>query len=273
MKRHIIALLATIATFSVCFAAASDDIIMEARSSAMQFSSIRIAKRIRLIVENRTDGNIVIRTSRRAMPHVALSVKDGVFLADVENSQELSRNDIIEVYIPNNKRLTSIKASQAASVTIHPQLAIDGELAIDASSASSILLSANAARVAINASGASRVELTTVCDSLRGDISSASALTLSGKCAQSNLKIGGASLLRASDFEADQLDLQVNSASSATAKARSCNIEANGTSKAKIECSEHLPASASSASSITYSGNCQLILESASGASSIKKQE
>lgn len=273
MKRYIIALLATIATFSVCLAAVSDEIVMEARQSAMQFGSIRVMKRIRLIVENRTDGNIVIRASRRAMPLVELAVKDGILTADVENSHLLQRNDVIEVYIPNNKQITSISTSQASSVTVRPQLSIDGGLSIDTSGASTVTLSANAARVAIDASGASRVELTTVCDSLRGDISSASTLSLSGKTAQANIKISGASLLRGSDFDADQLDLQVSSASSAIAKARSCNVEASGTSKANIECSEHLSASASSASSITYSGNCQLILESTSGASSIKKQE
>lgn len=249
-------------------------VIMKAVKSSMNFEKIEVSRCIKLIVEDRTDGNIVIRANEAIMPYVELTVAKGTLKAKLSDRCTVSRKfgDVVtEVYIPNNGRIRSIEASGAATVIVEPMLTTR-ELDLEASGASRIELKANADETDIESSGASKIKADisgTKCDI---DISGASTLTLSGSVRSGAIEVSGASKINASDMKFDSLSIEVCGASTAYVSATKCIVDASGASRADVYCDGVLSAEASAASSIRYSGDCRTNHLSSSGASSIKRK-
>ncbi|MBQ3026686.1 MAG: DUF2807 domain-containing protein [Alistipes sp.] len=248
-------------------------IVMEARRSAMDFNEIEASKAIRVIVEERTTGNIIVRAPQSDMPYVSLKVKDGTLHATLLSGVPVSRrsNLLAEVYVPYNGKINEITTSSAARVIVKPTISCK-ELDLEASSASVIEVTASAKEVSIDASGASTIKAEIACDELDMDLSGASVATVTGQVQNGEIDLSGASTLRAEKMRTAVLDLECSGASKATALGLQCTAEASGASAIIVECLVRLNASASGASSITYSGDCVLNTISNTGASSIRKK-
>lgn len=248
-------------------------IVVEARRSAMNFNEIEASKAIRVIVEERTTGNIIVRAPQSVMPYVSLKVKDGTLHATLLSGVPVSRrsNLLAEVYVPYNGKINEITTSIAARVIVKPTISCE-ELDLEASSASVIEVTAAAKEVSIDASAASTIKAELATDDLDLDLSGASVATITGQAQNSEIDLSGASTLRAEKMRAAVLDLECSGASKATALGMQCTAEASGASAIIVECLERLNASASGASSITYSGDCVLNTISNTGASSIRKK-
>ena len=248
-------------------------IVMEARSSAMNFHEIEVSNAIRLIVEERTTGNIIVRAPQSVMPYISLKVKDGTLHATLLSGTPISRrsNVLAEVYVPYNGQINEITTSAAARVIVKPTLSCE-ELDLEASSASVIEVTASAKEVSIDASGASTIKAELATDELDGEFSGASSITLSGQVKDADIEVSGASTLRAKALRAANLDLECSGASKASALAIQCTAQASGASAIDVECLQLLNASVSGASQITYSGECKVNTIRNSGASSIRKK-
>lgn len=248
-------------------------IVVEARRSAMNFNEIEASKAIRVIVEERTTGNIIVRAPQLVMPYVSLKVKDGTLHATLLSGVPVSRrsNLLAEVYVPYNGKINEITTSIAARVIVKPTISCE-ELDLEASSASVIEVKASAKEVSIDASAASTIKAELATDDLDLDLAGASVATITGQAQNSEIVLSGASTLRAEKMRAAVLDLECSGASKATALGMQCTAEASGASAIIVECLERLNASASGASSITYSGDCVLNTISNTGASSIRKK-
>lgn len=248
-------------------------IVVEARRSSMNFSEIEVEGAIRLIVEERTEGNIIIRAPQSVVPYVSLKVNDGKLSASLLRGAPLLRTSNIaaEVYIPYNGRINDIETSSAARVIVKPTLSCH-ELDLDATSASVIEVSVSAAEVNIEASGASSIKAEVAATKLETEFSGATVVTLSGQVGEAEIDLSGASTLRAEKLRASHLELECSGASKANALAVVCDGEASGGSAIFVECLQMLNATASSASSITYSGNCKVNIISNTGASSIRQK-
>ena len=248
-------------------------IVMEARRSAMNFNEIEVSKAIRLIVEERTTGNIIVRAPQSVMPYVSLKVNDGTLRATLLSGTPVSRNSnvLAEVYVPYNGKINEIKTSSAARVIVKPTISCD-ELDLDAESASVIEVKASAKEVSIDASGASQIKAEMATDQLDIDFSGASVIDISGQVTVADIEMSGASTLRAEKLRAANLDLECSGASKAYVMGINCTTEASGASGVVVECLQQLNASASGASSIVYSGDCQVNILNNSGASSIRKK-
>ena len=284
MKRIILAVAATMFC-STLFAQEADNtktgvvlanenkIVMEARRSAMNFNEIEVSKAIRLIVEERTTGNIIVRAPQSVMPYVSLKVNDGTLRATLLSGTPVSRNSnvLAEVYVPYNGKINEIKTSSAARVIVKPTISCN-ELDLDAESASVIEVKASAKEVSIDASGASQIKAEMATDQLDIDFSGASVIDISGQVTVAEIEMSGASTLRAEKLRAANLDLECSGASKAYVMGINCTTEASGASGVVVECLQQLNASASGASSIVYSGNCQVNILNNSGASSIRKK-
>lgn len=229
-------------------------IVVEARRSTMDFNEIEVANAIRLIVEERTDGNIIVRAPQSVMPFVSLEVKDKTLYARLLAGAPVYRNSNLaaEVYIPNNGRIKEIETRSAARVIVKPTLV--------------------AQEVELKANGASAIEAKLSSSKLEAELSGASTMKLSGVVIDADIEASSASTLKAAKLQAKHLELECSSASSAEVSAAICDIEASSVSTVEVECSQQLKASASSGSSITYSGDCQIITQSSTGASSIRKK-
>ena len=248
-------------------------IVMEARRSAMDFNEIEVSKAIRLIVEERTTGNIIVRAPQSVIPYVSLKVKDGTLYATLLSGTPVSRrsNLLAEVYVPYNGKIDEITTSAAARVIVKPTISCK-ELDLEATSASVIEVTAAANEVSIDASGASTIKAVLTADDLDIDLSGASVATLTGQVTDAEIDLSGASTLRAEKLRTATLDLECSGASKASAIGVQCTTQASGASAINVECLQLLNASASGASSIIYSGDCQVNIISNTGASSIRKK-
>lgn len=248
-------------------------IVMEARRSAMNFNEIEASKAIRVIVEERTTGNIIVRAPQSVMPYVSLKVKDGTLYATLLSGTPVSRrsNLLAEVYVPYNGKINEITTSAAARVIVKPTISCE-ELDLEATSASVIEVTTAAKEVSIDASGASTIKAVLATDDLDIDLSGASVATLTGQVTDAEIDLSGASTLRAEKMRTATLDLECSGASKASAIGVQCTAQASGASAINVECLQLLNASASGASSIIYSGDCQVNIISNTGASSIRKK-
>ncbi len=248
-------------------------IVMEARRSAMNFNEIEVSQAIRLIVEERTTGNINVRAPQSVMPYVSLKVKDGTLHATLLSGTPVSRrsNVLAEVYVPYNGHINGITTSAAARVIVKPTISCE-ELDLEASSASVIEVTTAAKEVSIDASAASTIKAVLATDDLDIDLSGASVATLIGKVKNAYIELSGASTLRAEKMRTSILDVECSGASKASVIGVQCTAEASEASAIDVECLQLLNASASSASSVVYSGDCQVNIISNTGASSIHKK-
>lgn len=253
--------------------ASEHKIVVEARRSAMHFNKIEASRAIRVIVEERTTGNIIVRAPQSVIPYVSLSVKDNTLKATILSGAPVSRrsNIIAEVYVPYNGMIEEIVTSSAARVIVKPSI-MCGELDLEASSASVIEVKSGAREVSIEASGASTVRAEVAAGELDVDITGASELHLSGMAAESEVDIAGAAILHAEKLNVTTLDLECLGASKALVKAEFCTVEASGASAVEVECSQMLNISVGGASSVVYDGACQVNTISNRGASTIRKK-
>lgn len=250
------------------------NIVMQAHKSSLNFEKIEVSRCVRIVVEDRTDGNIIVRADEAVMPYVELSVAKGTLkarISDKFNMRRVSGGPVAVVYIPNNGRIRSIDASGASSVIVKPLLTT-GKLNLETSGASKIDLRANAGETEIECSGASRIVAEITGTECEIDLSGASSLSLSGSVRTGAVDVSGASKFNASDMKFDTLSVDVSGASTANVSATKCIVEVSGASKADVYCDGELSAEASAASSLRYSGDCRTTHLSSSGASSIKKK-
>ena len=248
-------------------------IVIEARRSSMNFDEINVSRAIRLIVEERTTGNIIVRAPQSVVAYVSLKVSDGTLYASLLPDTPVSRNSnvVAEVYVPYNCRINEIKTSAAARVIVKPTLSCE-ELDLKASSASVIEVKAGVKECSIEASGASTIKAEVATNELDVDLSGASVATLSGQVTKAEIDISGASTLHADKLRNSNLELECSGASKANALAVVCSAKASGASAITVECLQQLNVSASGASTIRYSGDCQVNTISNTGASSIRKK-
>lgn len=250
-------------------------IVVEARSSSMQFDEIKVSRAIRLVVEERTTGNIIVRAPQYIMPYVSLKVADGELQATILPGVTLSRssNILAEVYVPNNGRIKDISTSSAARVVVKPTL-VAHKLDLELMGASVIELKAQVGELSVEASGASTVKANVVVASeLDMELSGASEVTISGTSYLTDVDLSGASTAHLSNLTNSTLNAEASGASTIKAKAdRVAIIKVSGASNADVKCEGVLTASASGASEIIYSGACQVNILSNTGASTISKK-
>lgn len=248
-------------------------IVIEARRSSMNFKEIEVSRAIRVIVEERTSGNIIVRAPQSIMPYVSLKVEDGTFYATLLPNTQVSRNAnlLAEVYIPYNGQINEITTSSAARVVVKPLIECI-ELDLEATSSSTIELSTTAKEVSIDASGASTIWANLTTQELDLELSGAATATLSGEVRAADIELAGAASLKAETLNITTLDLECVGASEARAKASTCTAKATAASTIEIECSQMLNVSAIGASTIIYSGDCQVNTIANKGASTIRKR-
>ena len=250
-----------------------DKITIEARRSSMNFDEIEASRALRLVVEERTTGNIIVRAPQSIMPYVSLKVSDGTLHATLLPGVPVSRNSnvVAEIYLPYNGRIKEISTSSAARVIVKPTISCE-DLDLEASGASVIEIKASVKECSIDASGASTIKADITATEFDMELSGASTATLSGEIANSDVEVSGASNLRAENLHSATLDLECSGASKANAAAKVCSAEASGASLITVECQQLLNASAMGASTIRYSGDCRVNIINNRGASSISKK-
>lgn len=291
MKRLIIAVIIAATTFSPLSTYAVEGIfskrirgngnkIIENRQSAMQFSEIVVNTCIHLVVSDRRDGDILVRTDENIMPYVKMEVRNGVFRAWLDNTSSHDMENVrVDIEMPYNGKIREIEAYAASSVTVVPLLKAN-EVELTASGASFIVANIHSKSAEITLSGASSAEVRVTTDELEISASGASKVKLStAACRVCDIDVVGASKVTGTlttaecDIEASgaskvaltgsarQGDFEISGASKLDASkftTEICSVEASGASAAYIHCTTSLTAEASGSSKIGYSGDCRI---------------
>ena len=249
--------------------------ITETRTSAMKFTKIDVSRCIKLIVEERTTGDIFITTDENFMPYVEMEVSDGVLhaqLSDRIKSIESEESQPIVIRIPYNGKINEIEVSGASSVEVKPLIKA-ATFEASASGASNLKVNVNAGKCEVTASGASCGDIAITADNVDLTSSGASRLTVTVEADKLSATASGASNVKLAGKAADALYESSGSSSIDAGKLVSgnCDVECSGMSSADVNCTESLNAEASGMSSVNYRGGCKLVHATSSGVSEISK--
>lgn len=264
---------------SLCLAltatAQSGKVVMKAVKCNTLYSKISVGPAIKVIVEDRSEGNIIIRATESIIDFVKLEISGEELSVGYKKDMHFnpkSGRTFAEVYIPNNGKLSDFTVAAASIVDVKPKLSVQN-LNIECIGASVISLSAVSQSADVEIVCASNATLEIISSEIDCKIMGAAKATITGSATKAEVDISGASSLKAAEFKASQLTADISGASKATLAADMADIEVSGASNANIACTTLLKADASGASSIRYSGECQVSVANNSGASKIKKEE
>lgn len=258
--------------------ASAEEVVMRAFKCQKQYHGIAVGGPIKVFIEERTEGNIIIRAPKDIIDLVELKVEDKELCVGYKKGTEINfdyknRNSeqVAEIYLPNNGKLNKFEAAACSIIDVKPTVKAD-KLEISCVGVANIALNGTADEVEIDVKGASNVDLDIICTKLECEVLGASKARISGSATKAEFDILGASTLRASELKASQIEADVTGASTADIYGEMVEIEAGGASNANIDCTTQLTASAAGASTIRYTGDCQVNITNNSGASTIRKK-
>ena len=197
---------------------------------APDFNAIDASRAVKVVVSAGA-SDIRIEADDNLIDLVVAETRGKTLEVTLDKKASNIQNADITVTIPaNGGKIRSLKASSASKITSDATLRAD-RFTIEASSAAKIKAAVEAASCSIDASSASKIALAGSAEDFTADLSSASKLD-------------------AEKFTAVNASVSTSSAA-----------------KADIDCSGKLTASASSGSSIGYTGGCRTSLSKSSGGS------
>ena len=211
---------------------------------APDFDGIEASRTVKVII-----SDIRIEADDNLIDLVVVRAVKGKLEATLDQKVNSIQNANVTITVPANGKIRSLDASSASKIVSEVMLKAD-KFSIEASSAARIETAVEATSCTIETSSASKVEASVEAGSCSLDASSASKITLEGS----------ARTFKADMSSASKLDAEKFSAVNAT-------IDTSSAANVSIDCSGKLTASASSGSSIRYSGDCQTSLEKSSGGS------
>ncbi len=133
------------------------DAISEVRTCA-PFSSIEAERAVRVVLSQGDTTSVVVKAQDHMLRNIETNVENGVL--HIENNNHNNRTRTLPVVYVTTPTLTSIKASEASFIKSETPFEHLQPLTLEASGASRIQLTGSAERVIIEASEASRIQLT-----------------------------------------------------------------------------------------------------------------
>lgn len=218
-------------------------------------------------------GPAVVETDDNMMEYVEVKVEDGTLTIGFEGECTSLTNVTLRVTVPTDGRLNRLRLSGASKIVAEPVLQ-SKNLKLRLSGASKLVAVVKCGTCTADLSGASKAEVGGDMDACEAEVSGASNLNLVAKAGRCLLDASGASKINASG-SANFACIEVSGASNLNAEdfvTTTCIVSASGASNARVNCSSKLTAEASSASKITYSGNCTNNTIESSGASTVKRK-
>ena len=253
--------------------ASAEEVVMRAFKCEKGYHGIAVGGPIKVFIEERTEGNIIIRATERIHNALEIKVEDQTLKVTLDNFDIKRKSDTLqaEVYVPNNGALDEFTALACGIIEVKPQIKAK-DVEIECAAASRINIDVVADEVAIDILGASDAKVAAQCVSIEVDLTGASSLSLTGKATKGEFDVVGASSLKGSQFDCSQLELDCSGASTANISAEMADVDTAGASTANVTCTTQLTASAAGASTIRYSGDCKVDITNNSGASTIKRK-
>lgn len=131
--------------------------ISEVRTCA-PFSSIEAERAVRVVLSQGDTTSVVVKAQDHMLRNIETNVENGVL--HIKNNNNNNRTRTLPVVYVTTPTLTSIEASEASFIKSETPFEHLQTLTLEASEASRIQLTGSAEQVIIEASGASRIQLT-----------------------------------------------------------------------------------------------------------------
>lgn len=274
MKKIImIAIAAIVAIPSVTLAApikGSDNIISKSITLDQEYSKIEASRGVKVVIEERTDNQIIIWANDNIMPYVEVEVEEGELEVSIDDDIKSLNNVQVVVNMPSNTNLTKIEASSAAKVEVMPAIDVH-TLVLNVSSAAKVNFArANITTFSIDASSSATVVGIIKADNGSLEASSAADINLNILAARCSAKSSSAAGIT---LEGEVGTLYADASSAAKIDAEKCialeaaNAKSSSAAKIKINVAKHLTAKASSGGSIRYTGEGRITPDASSGGS------
>ena len=224
------------------------------------YDEIKASRAVHVIVEDRTDGDAVIKADDNLMQYVVVKNDNGTLCVGLDDRVNGVSNINVEVRIPHCKRLRSLDASSAAKIEVKPTIK-GNELQVDASSMANVnFTKADVKRCEIETSSAATVTGAVKADKCEVDTSSASKVELAMLAMTCTVEASSASNATLSG-EAGAVSLDASSAANIDAEdlnAVRASTEASSGASISVNSSDKLDAQASSGGSIRYKDHAEL---------------
>lgn len=247
----------SISAYVVCIAAPGvlfgervkgSGVIITRTMEAPAFEKIDAARAVKVIISESAD-KITVAADDNLMEYVVVKAKGNTLTVTMDKKVNNISNADITVTVPANGQITALDASSAAQIRSEAVLKAD-KFSADASSAAKIAVAVNATTCSLSASSASKIEADVTATICTIEASSAAKIDLEGSARECRIDLSSASKLSAEDFEVVD-----------------CTVDTSSAAKARVHCTGRLNASASSGSSIRYSGDSATNISKSSGGS------
>lgn len=269
-------LVAATTTVSAATAAAnySHEYVSEDRPMTLDYKSVDVAKNVRLIIEDRTDGDAVVSTTADILPYVFVNIQKDKISVGINKGVRVPKDECaVEIRLPFSNRLESVSVSGASEVQILPMIK-SSKFTADVSGSSKFAAGISTAKCTLKGSGNSTIECPVESRNLTLNVGGGSMFTGEvNVSSKSTISLGGTSMVTISG---SSTNAKITAGGSSTLKASdlsigTCNIGTKGSAVAEINCDKTLSAKAEGSSSIRYSGRCRPSSLTTKGMSRISK--
>lgn len=238
---------------------------------APAFTGIEARQAVKVVITDSTTDKITIEADDNLIDMLEIKADGETLKIGYKKAISNISNTHVTVTVPANGKIRSLDASSASSIVSQVGLQADdfametssaakieatvkaNTCSIETSSASKVAAQVTATSCKMEASSASKIVAQIVAKSCNVEASSAAKISLTGSSEKCSVDLGSASKLDASEFIVADYTLDTNSGSSAS-----------------INCTRKLVASASSGSSIRYSGGCSDVTRNMSSGGSVR---
>lgn len=218
-----------------------------------RYNTLRANSAINVIMADSIHA-ITARGESETLRYLDIRISNGELKMGIKADKGITLHVPITVYIPTC-RLEYVYLSGAASLTIEPSVTLN-EFDAELSGCSNLKADFDNSRgeISIDLSGASNATISGKFGELDLDLSGSSVLNATGTAREMSADISGASNLEAQDLVATEADIELYGCSSAT-----------------IDCTRHIEAEVTGASTLRYNSTVKVSNIEESGASTIER--
>ena len=259
MKRTLVVLAALLLSFLM-----ADARTVKKSYEIDDFNGIKATSAFEVIVEHSEEYKVEIEISEEFLPFLLVKNRGGVLELNFTRLpfrlKQMNRNKIVRATIALPE-LTYIELSGASQLSSNDQFNCTmNRFTVDLKGGSEITnLNVKSPEMDIRLAGASKALMSVRCSDISAELGGASRLEISGETVDLNLKVTGASRVRASELDAEDVD-----------------VVAKGASSVDVRVSEALTVDLAGASKCKYYGgdeNLKLRADNIKGASSLKHED
>lgn len=217
------------------------------------YTSIVAGRIVDVVITNTSSDKIYIQADDNVMDYVVITSRNGELKCTIDPKINSIQSCKVEIRIPNNGKITRLEANASADITT-TGIVTCKDLSIEAHSSADIEGRFRAGKCSIEAHSSADVDIELEADDVTVEAHSSAKVELRGSARSCN-----ASLHSAADFEALRFAVE------------NYEISASSAAAAEVNCSGLLKATASSAGSIEYTGDCRVESQTSSAGSVSKK--